>query len=176
MAPDTAPPPDHAPHLNGFDPATDARGFRDALGRFATGVTVITCQTDAGPQGITANSFASVSLDPPLVLWSLARSSSRFDIFAGARAFCIHVLDHAARDMAARFTRGGHGFDGLATGLGATGAPTLPDALARFDCTRHATHAAGDHLIILGHVAWALRKSGQPMVFSQGHFGGFSPA
>lgn len=76
-----------------FAPDADARAFRDALGRFATGVTVVTVLTDDGPAGMTANSFASVSLDPPLVLWSPARSSSRFDLFANAAHYAIHVLD-----------------------------------------------------------------------------------
>lgn len=169
-------PQNAAPIPAGFDPASDARAFRDALGRFATGVTVITCQTPDGPQGITANSFASVSLAPPLVLWSLAKTSSRFAVFSGARDYSIHVLAQEARDMAARFTKGGHGFDGLTCGVGASGAPTLPDVLARFDCRLQATHDAGDHVILVGQVIWADGQPGHPMVFAQGHFGGFSPA
>ncbi|MGA1268294.1 MAG: flavin reductase family protein, partial [Gemmobacter sp.] len=83
LAPDSA--------LAGFDPASDPRGFRTALGRFATGVTVVTIDGPEGPAGMTANSFTSVSLDPPLVLWSLDRASSRYAGFAGAACFAIQV-------------------------------------------------------------------------------------
>lgn len=158
-----------------FSPDADhARLMRDALGRFATGVTVVTCMTGAGPLGITANSFASVSLDPPLVLWSLARASSRFDGFMAAAGWSIHVLGANQHDLAMRFTRGGAGFDGLATGLSRTGTPTLSGALARFDCLPHSRIPAGDHVIFLGQVQHVTLREGAPIVFSQGEWGGFS--
>lgn len=158
-----------------FRPGPDeARAFRDALGRFATGVTVVTCATKEGPVGITANSFASVSLDPPLVLWSPARSSSRFPHFITASAFSIHVLGDTERDLAARFTRGGAGFDGLDWGPSPEGAPVIAGTLARFDCTTHAIHDGGDHAIMVGQVHRAALRAGAPLVFSQGHYGGFA--
>ncbi|ABA78764.1 flavin reductase [Rhodobacter sphaeroides] len=158
-----------------FAPDADARAFRDALGRFATGVTVVTVLTDDGPAGMTANSFASVSLDPPLVLWSPARSSSRFDLFANAAHYAIHVLDADQGDLAARFTRGGAGFEGLSYRSNAEGVPLLPAPLARFDCRQAALHEGGDHAIVLGSVLRATLRPGAPLLFSQGRFGRFLP-
>ncbi len=158
-----------------FVPAdADPRLLRDALGRFATGVTVITCQTAEGPVGITANSFASVSLNPALVLWSIARSSSRFAAFAAAQGFAIHVLGEDERDLAARFTKAGAGFDGLPVTRGHSGAPLVAGTLARFDCTLHAALDGGDHLILLGRVLAASYRDGAPLVFAKGHYGSFA--
>lgn len=159
-----------------FAPGPDhARDLRDALGRFATGVTVVTCAGETGPVGITANSFASVSLDPPLVLWSIARTSSRFAPFAAARHFAIHILSDAERDLAARFTRGGAGFEGIDWAPSAEGTPLIAGTLARFDCALEAAHEGGDHLILIGRVLRAALRAGQPLVFSQGHYGAFAP-
>jgi flavin reductase (DIM6/NTAB) family NADH-FMN oxidoreductase RutF len=161
--------------MQDFEPGPDTvRALRDALGRFATGVTVVTCLTPDGPMGMTANSFASVSLDPPLILWSPARASSRFDHFVGAKAFSIHILAETDRDLAARFTRGGAGFDGLDWDVPPDGAPVIAGTLARFDCLQHAVHDGGDHAIVLGLVRRASCRAGAPLVFSQGHFGGFA--
>lgn len=153
---------------------SDPRLLRDALGRFATGVTVVTCTTADGPVGITANSFASVSLDPALVLWSIARSSSRFAAFATAQDFAIHILGADERDLAARFAKAGAGFDGLALDAGPGTAPLIGGTLARFDCTLHATIDGGDHIILLGRVRAASFRDGAPLVFSAGHYGGFA--
>jgi flavin reductase (DIM6/NTAB) family NADH-FMN oxidoreductase RutF len=149
------------------------RDFRHALGRFATGVTVITTQTENGPVGFTANSFASVSLDPPLVLWSAARSSARFPIFAAAKTYSIHILDEDGAALAARFIRGGAGFDGLAITKSAGGSPVIPQTLARLDCHQHSLHDGGDHLIIVGRVTHFAMRHGAPLVFSQGNYGSF---
>lgn len=149
------------------------RAFRDALGRFATGVTVVTAETPDGPQGFVANSFASVSLDPPLVLWSPARRSSRFAGFSTARHYAIHILGVAQFDQIARFGRGGTGFAGAEPDRSAEGVPLIADALARFECAQHATHDGGDHLIILGRVLRFALRDGAPLVFSQGAYGGF---
>ena len=153
----------------------DSRAFRDALGRFATGITVVTIATRDGPMGFTANSFASVSLDPPLVLWSPARSAARFPFYAAAQHYAIHVLGAEQSDLSGRFVRGGAGFDGLAHETGAHDVPILPQALARFDCLQVATHDGGDHLIIVGRVLRASARDGQPLVFSQGGYGRFTP-
>ncbi len=162
--------------MDRFTPGPDRlRAFRDALGRFATGVTVVTAATPEGPVGITANSFASVSLDPPLVLWSPAKSSSRFGLFAAAEHFAIHVLGGDQRDLAARFVRHGFDFAGLAPEDGPGGAPLLPECLARFACRRAAAHDAGDHVIILGEVLEAAARDGAPLVFAQGFYGSFAP-
>jgi flavin reductase (DIM6/NTAB) family NADH-FMN oxidoreductase RutF len=152
-----------------------ARAFRDALGRFATGVTVVTVDTLEGPMGFTANSFSSVSLDPPLVLWSPARASSRYPYYAAAAHFTIHVLGAEQDDLSRRFSRGGAGFDGLARETTPEGVPVIPGALARFDCAHHASHDGGDHLIVVGRVLRAAFRDGPPLLFSQGGFGRFQP-
>ncbi len=154
----------------------DSRAFRDALGRFATGVTVITTMTDKGPIGITANSFASVSLDPPLVLWSPARTSRRFAAFAEAQRFAIHVLAADQPDVCNRFAKDGYDFDGLDWVSGAAETPLIRNCLARFECTQHATHDGGDHLIIIGRVEAAEFCDGEPLLFSRGAFGRFTDA
>ena len=153
---------------------TDVRALRDAFGRFATGVTIVTTTGTDGPVGFVANSFSSVSLDPPLVLWSPARASSRFAVFAGATHFAIHVLEAGQADWMARFARGGSGFDGLDHSVTAEGLPALSGALARFDCVQEAMHDGGDHAIIVGRVLRLTVRDGAPLVFSQGRYGGFS--
>ncbi len=150
-----------------------ARALRDALGRFATGVAVVTCDCPDGPLGITANSFASVSLDPALILWSPAKSSSRFAVFTEATHFAVHVLAEDQRDLAAHFVRHGQDFDGISHRTGPGGVPMLDTCLARFACARIAAHDAGDHVIILGEVLEAAFSEGAPLVFSQGSYGRF---
>ena len=154
--------------------AANARVFRDALGRFATGVTVVTIQGPDGPMGFTANSFSSLSLDPALVLWSPAKASQRYPFFAAARHYSIHVLGQDQADLPARFSKGGPGFDGLDWQVNAEGVPVLPGAIARFDCAQHATHDGGDHLIIVGQVLRLALEEGAPLVFANGRFGGFT--
>lgn len=156
--------------MNSFDPADDPRGFRDALGSFATGVTVVTTASDDGPVGITANSFASVSLDPPLVLWSPAKDSKRFRYFAEAKRFAIHVLDGHQQQVCNGFTRDKAAFDGLDWVTGADGVPHIRGCLARFECALEAQHDAGDHLIIVGRVERVAFRPGIPLLFQAGRF------
>lgn len=156
-------------------PAT-ARDFRDALGRFATGVTVITCTTPKGPVGITANSFASVSLDPPLVLWSPAKTSTRYEAFMAAEAFAIHILGAEQTAMCGAFVKDGHAFEGFDSTTSEHGVPLLENCLARFECRRHAIHDGGDHSIIIGEVIAAEAREGAPLLFSSGSFGRFTGA
>lgn len=158
-----------------FTPEGNARAFRDALGRFATGVTVVTIAGPDGPMGFTANSFAAVSLDPALVLWSPARSSSRFVHYEAAQHYAIHVLDQDHAEWLTRFNRGGPGFHGLSHETNAEGVPVIHGALARFDCARHAAHEGGDHLIVVGRVLRAAYRDGAPLIFSQGQYGRFTP-
>ncbi|WP_128254485.1 flavin reductase family protein [Falsirhodobacter deserti] len=157
-----------------FEADGNAIPFRDALGRFATGVTLVTTMTDQGPVGMVANSFASVSLDPPLVLWSPARSSSRFVHFERAERFAIHILGHDQAHVSAAFGRGGPGFADLDHDVGDHGAPLVNGVLARFECTTHATHDGGDHLIVVGRVGRVTVGDGDPMIFNQGRFGRFA--
>lgn len=156
--------------MDGFDPTDDARAFRDALGSFATGVTVVTAGTPAGPVGITANSFASVSLDPPLVLWSPAKASSRYAIFRDAARFSIHVMGAHQQAVCDGFTRDRAAFGGLAWRWDDRGVPVIEDCLARFDCTRAALHDAGDHAIVVGRVTRAAHRGGLPLLFQGGRF------
>ncbi len=163
--------------MQAFTPGPEtARAFRDALGRFATGVTVVTAPSPAGPLGITANSFASVSLDPPMVLWSPAKSSARFGVFSTAPRFAIHVIGAEQADVATRFVRNGRAFEGLNWALGAGGVPLIAGCLARFECDLAATHDGGDHLIVLGNVLAAEMREGTPLVFCSGGYGEFSRA
>ena len=163
--------------MDAFVPGPDtARALRDALGRFATGVTVVTATGPDGPVGITANSFASVSLDPALVLWSPAKSSSRFPVFAEAGHFAIHVLGAEQRDLAAHFVRHGTEFDATGWQPGPGGVPLIPGCLARFACRRSAVHDAGDHVIVVGEVLEAAYRDGSPLVFQGGAYGGFARA
>lgn len=154
--------------------ATQARAYRDALGCFATGVTIVTVQSDHGPMGFTANSFASLSLDPPLVLWSPAKSSSRFALYATAQHYAIHILAHEQGDLIARFIRGGPGFEGMSYHRNAEGVPLIEGTLARFECEQHATHEGGDHLIVVGRVMRCAMRDGAPLVFTKGQYGGFT--
>ncbi|MDU8942282.1 flavin reductase family protein [Ovoidimarina sediminis] len=153
-----------------------AREFRDALGRYATGVTVVTTSTPLGPLGITANSFASVSLDPPLVLWSPARASRRFAAFADADHYAIHVLGAEQMDICRRFSTDGLDFAGLDWAENAQGVPLISGCLAQFECERTAVHEGGDHLIVVGRVLAFAHRPGAPLVFSGGAYGGFTGA
>lgn len=157
-----------------FHPATEeGRRFREALGRFATGVTVVTAASPQGPAGMTVNSFTSVSLEPPLVLWCAALASRRWPIFRDAGAWAIHVLGAEQIDLCLRFTRGGDGFAGLPEARNNDGVPVLPAAAARFDCRAHARHEGGDHAILVGEVARVTiaGPADAPLVFAAGRFG-----
>ena len=161
--------------MQSFRPGPEtARAYRTALGSFGTGVTVVTCMHDGAPLAMTANSFASVSLDPPLVLWSPAVSSSRHDAFVGARAFSIHILGKAQIEAAFAFARDGRDFSHVAWEAGENGAPALPGSVTRLECTHHAAHAAGDHTIILGRVERACHVPGPPLLFWGGAYGTFA--
>jgi flavin reductase (DIM6/NTAB) family NADH-FMN oxidoreductase RutF len=162
--------------MESFTPQADARAFRSALGSFATGVTVVTARDAGGaPAGITANSFASVSLDPPLVLWSPKRASRRFALFAEAPIFAIHVLARHQQEVCDRFVRTQDAFGDLPWHEGPEGLPLLDGCLARFLCRREAVLDGGDHAIILGRVWQAARCDGAPLVFQGGTYGGYQP-
>lgn len=156
--------------MNAFDPTLDPRAYRTALGAFATGVTVVTVPSADGPIGITANSFASVSLDPPLVLWSPAKESKRFKYFSDAPHFAIHVLDAHQQDICTGFTHDKAAFDGLDWVRGDHDVPHIRGCLARFECSLETTHDAGDHVIIIGRVTGASFREGLPLLFQAGRF------
>ena len=159
-----------------FDPAgADPRAFRNALGQFVTGVTVVTCATKDGPIGITANSFASVSHDPPLVLWSPAKDSQRYASFMAAERFAIHVLSRDQAALCRGFARNAESFDLADWSASADGVPLIEGCLARFECSTEAQHDAGDHSIVVGRVLRVTTHPGAPLTFSAGVFGAFTP-
>lgn len=152
------------------------RQLRDAFGEFATGVTVITAvRPDGEPVGITANSFSSVSLEPPLLLWCLSNNSSGAVAFGPGAAFAVHVLSHEQREMAVHFARRtAEKFEVDQHWRANPHPPHIEGALCRFDCRVHAVHPGGDHLIVIGEVLALKRSPGRPLAFYAGHFGTYS--
>jgi flavin reductase (DIM6/NTAB) family NADH-FMN oxidoreductase RutF len=144
--------------------------LRAAFARFATGVTVVTCTSDNGPVAITANSFSSISLEPPLVMWAAARRSRRFPAFAEARHYAIHVLRAEQKSLCELFARNGFGLADVAHEVNDHGVPLIDGCLARFECRQTAMHDAGDHAIILGQVERAELRSGDALAFFGGQF------
>lgn len=155
-----------------IDPSDDSRAYRTALGRFATGIALVTALTDEGLMGITVNSFASVSLDPALVLWSPDKNSSRHDRFVGAAKFAVHVLASEQKWICDRFVRSKSDFSQIEYAENEHGVPLIKSSLAVFECERVATHDAGDHTIILGQVYRAFERPGDALVFANGGFTG----
>ena len=151
----------------------DARELRNALGCFATGVCVITTVSDKQQAlGMTANSFSSVSLDPPLVLWSLQNNSDAYDIFARPRHYAINILSTEQQAHSNQYARKGqHELEPAHYRLGKYGAPVIRGALVTFECDLHATYEGGDHLIIVGRVREMHRRpSGEPLLFYCGGY------
>jgi flavin reductase (DIM6/NTAB) family NADH-FMN oxidoreductase RutF len=147
--------------------------FRAALGQFATGVTIVTAVDDQGRLiGLTANSFNSVSLTPPLVLWSLAKQSTSMPGLLSAKAFAINVLAADQQILGERFARKGiDRFDGVAWRPGLSGAPLIAGAVATFECKHCSQHDEGDHLIFVGEVTHCSRRVGaEPLLFHGGRF------
>lgn len=159
--------------LASFDPSADAHSFRGALGSFVTGVTVVTTDSPEGPVAIVANSFASVSLDPPLVLWSPAKHTMRFEHFAGSRRYAINVLSAQQRDVCAAVLKSKMAVKDIPHHLSHCGIPIIDNALACFECSLETTHDAGDHVIVVGRVTKAHHRSGDPLVFHGGTYGAF---
>lgn len=146
------------------------RDLRDACGAFATGVTIVTTRTPDGPVGITANSFSSLSMDPPLVMWAPARRSARFDAFAQASHFTIHILNAEQLDLAASFAGSGDaGFEQAQWTDGPEGVPEFAGCAAVLRCTHHAMHPGGDHTIVVGRVTGLTHDAdAHPLVFHAG--------
>jgi flavin reductase (DIM6/NTAB) family NADH-FMN oxidoreductase RutF len=147
--------------------------FRAALGQFATGVTIVTARDAQGQLvGLTANSFNSVSLAPPLVLWSLSQRSSAMQAFLSATHYAINVLAADQRPLAERFaSKGIDRFEGTAWHPGLSGAPVIDGAVAVFECRGFQQHEAGDHIIFVGQVEHCSRRVGvPPLVYHGGRF------
>lgn len=157
-------------HVIDFRSSDDHGHFRRALGRFATGVTIVTTRTADGKlEGLTANSFSSVSLDPPLVLWSLRRQAPSLANFTMAGHFAVNVLGTHQKHLCRHFaTPQPDKFETVAHRIGDHGAPLIEEAIARFECRTEQIIEAGDHLIFLGRVLRAAHRDGEPLIFATG--------
>jgi flavin reductase (DIM6/NTAB) family NADH-FMN oxidoreductase RutF len=154
-------------------PSFSAQEFRAALGMFATGVTIVTARAADGKIiGLTANSFNSVSLAPPLVLWSLSRAAASMSVFSAGSHYAINVLAADQKDLAERFAkRGADRWAGVTFDPGAGGAPLLHGAAASFECFNRSRYEEGDHVIFVGEVERCTRREGaSPLLFHGGRY------
>ena len=156
-----------------FRTGSDPRTLRDALGSFATGVTVVTCFDKVGdPFGLTANSFTSVSLDPPLLLVCVHKGAQCAEALTGADHFAVNVLQTGQQPASITFsTRVEDRFGCTPWGLGEHGVPVLRDSLSVFECRHHAVHDGGDHFILVGEVKKATFEPGlDPLLYFRGSY------
>ena len=158
-------------------PAFNERQLRDALSQFATGVTIV-CARAPGERyvGFTANSFNSVSLDPPLILWTLSRRSSSLAAFESAECYAVNVLSANQVELARRFSRPhADRFASVPFRLAWSDAPLIDGCIAWFECRHHAKQRAGDHIVFIGEVITVERAWGAGLVFQHGRFGSTTP-
>ncbi|WP_327686837.1 flavin reductase family protein [Streptomyces sp. NBC_00467] len=158
--------------------AVEPGEFRRVLGHFATGVTVVTTRDEDGPAGFACQSFASLSLDPPLVVFMVARTSTTWPRIARAGAFCVNILGEEQGLLCRGFAvSGADKFAGVAhRPAPVTGSPLLDGVPAWVDCTVQSVHTGGDHLIVVGRIAaLGAAEDGAPLLFHRGRFGRFSP-
>ncbi|OUS26926.1 nitrilotriacetate monooxygenase [Gammaproteobacteria bacterium 45_16_T64] len=153
-------------------PQIDSKEFRNALGQFATGVTVITTLDKKGNKaGMTVNSFSSVSLDPMLVLWSIAKTAKTFDAFNETERFAIHVLNAQQQNVSNQFSsKADDRFAGIEHTEGHGGVPILADYSAVFQCEIESRYEGGDHIILVGRVIEVDNKVQPPLVFHAGQY------
>jgi len=151
------------------------RAYREALGTFGTGVTIVTVSGPDGPVAITVNSFASVSLSPALVLWSIDLGSDRCPSFRAAKFSAIHVLGRDQSGVARHFAKNGRDFDGRDWSLSDMGVPLLAGCPTRLECELVADHPGGDHRILVNQVLRVSRAPGDPLLFAGGSFGRVAP-
>ena len=170
--------PDPATELASGTSAIDPRDFRNALGTYATGVTIITALgTDRKPYGLTCNSFASVSLNPPLVLWSLVIFSQSMSVFQNASHFAVNVLGASQQALANKFAKSSDDkFAGVEWRPGLGNAPILVDSVANFQCRAANRYYGGDHVIFLGAVEAYSYNRQEPLLFARGGYGRFLAA
>ncbi|MFI0983815.1 flavin reductase family protein [Streptomyces exfoliatus] len=158
-------------------PPVDPAAFRRVLGHFASGVTIVTALDATGPTGFACQSFASLSLDPPLVAFMVARTSTTWPRIAAAGTFCVNVLGADQGELCRSFAvSGADKFAGVDwTPTPETGSPRLPGAPAWIDCTITTVHTGGDHLIVVGRVeSLGATEDSDPLLFHRGRFGRFS--
>ncbi len=150
----------------------DTGDFRQALGQFATGVCLVTLNDpDLGPLATTVNSFSSVSLDPPLVLWSIQNSSDHLAVYTECPHFGISVLSSDQGALSGQYAqRGGHRAQAAHFTTGSQGEPKLIDALAHFTCAAYAVHPGGDHQIIVGEVLQFESREADPLIYYSGGY------
>ena len=153
--------------------AFDQRELRNALGRFATGITVITTlPANSKAEGLTANSFTALSLEPPLILWCLLKNSPVLNAFVQCEYFAVNILRSSQRDLSNQFaTPVADKFAGVDWSKGLGGAPLLRDSLAHFECRHYARHEGGDHLIFIGEVERFTYTDGSPLLYNMGAYG-----
>ena len=167
--------PGEGTSVPGDDPeaVAAARQFRAVLGRFASGVTVVTAISNGEPVGMTCQSFSSVSLDPPLVLFVPAKTSRAWPLMQRAGTFCVNFLGHGQADLSNTMaSRGTEKFAAVGwTPSSATGSPVLDGTLGHVDCTIHAVHEAGDHFVVIGRVLdLVAADDADPLLFFQGEY------
>jgi flavin reductase (DIM6/NTAB) family NADH-FMN oxidoreductase RutF len=151
-------------------PQKDLRGFRKCLGQFGTGVTVVTTNAEGVPVGVTANSFSSLSLDPPLVMWAIGRRSRSYPAFGAASRFAVNILSDSQVEISRRFaSEAENKFADVPWSPGACG-PILDGALALLECEREAVSDAGDHIILIGRVQRFKMYAGSPLLYVQGRY------
>ncbi len=152
--------------------AHDPLALRRALGKFATGIAIVTTEAESGKrEGLTINSFASVSLDPPLVLWSLKRDALSLQTFIDSGTFIINILSAEQSDLSTHFARPqADKFAGIEHSPGANGCPKFPGCLAQFECETVEVLDGGDHAIFLGRVQKFAESSGMPLIYSEGKY------
>ena len=155
-----------------IDARFDPRELRNALGRFATGIAVVAAHDAEGPIGVTVNSFSSVSLDPPLILFSMARGLYSLPRFEKVEAYAVNILLEGQEGISNSFARaGGDKFAGIDWVRGVTGAPKLRPALATFECVPYAHYDGGDHVIFVGRVVHLhVEDEGSPLLYFRGSY------
>lgn len=166
---------DPANQIGSGNPVSDPKDFRNALGMFATGVTIVTALApDGRPYGVTCNSFASVSLIPPMILWSLRIASHGLDIFQRSEYFTVNVLSAAQASLARQFAKPSvDKFVGVKWTPGLGGAPVIAECVATLHCRAVDRYYGGDHVIFLGTVEDYSYRRQEPLLFALGSFGRF---
>jgi flavin reductase (DIM6/NTAB) family NADH-FMN oxidoreductase RutF len=158
--------------MSGLDQAR----FREVLGHFATGMTIVTALEDGEPVGFTCQAFAALSLDPPMVILAPARSSTSWPRIAKAGAFCVNILEEHQEALSRTFAvSGGDKFDGVGWTPGVTGAPVLEGSLAVIECRLGEIFDGGDHELVTGLVVAMEVGEGAPLLFYRSGFGRFVP-
>ena len=156
--------------MSGFDQAR----FREVLGHFATGITIVTATDEGEPVGFSCQSFAALSLEPPMVILAPAKSSTSWPRIARAGAFCVNILgEHQEAVCRAFAVSGGNKFDGVDWTPGVTGSPLIEGSLATVECTLGAIYEGGDHELVTGHVVDMEIGKGSPLIFYRSGFGRF---